>query len=293
MKEDFVWSLERQALLARCPRAYFHLRHDDDSTARQLANLQTLEDWAGRMIRKSLAQALSSNPFPDKDALRQLALRNMRESWLEYLNGAWREQPENATNIFELYYGNGEEYGTLRKLPKELTDNAKQRILDAMDAFHYSPFIRSLAALGRSVWSFPGRGDSFRIDEISVHETPDFIYMDGTMNALFWTLGNEHRPFLRLRQACCKLYAMEKFSMPASQVNVCTVFLNDGGRGRSFFVSEADLNSARQQILRSAKAMLAKEEACHAKEDYPMQPDVTCENCNFRRLCGSAVADEG
>ncbi|MBR6373661.1 MAG: hypothetical protein IKS20_10805 [Victivallales bacterium] len=291
MKEDFIWSLERQAIFMRCPRAYFHLRSQDDAIARQLSHLQTLEAWTGNMICRSLAQALaqcaSNGQMPGKEELQQIALKNMRESWMEYLNGAWKEQPETSTNIFELYYGNGKEYGTLRKLPQEATDNAKQQILDAMDTFHFSPFIKSISALDKSTWSFPSKKDTFRLDDINVQEPPDFIYKekDGTLTTLFWTLGNEERAFLRLKQACHKMFAMEKYSLPANQVNVSTVFLNDGGRGRSFIVTEGDLATARQQILKGAEAMLAKEKSSQAKDDYLPRPEDSCQNCNFKRLC--------
>ena len=294
MKTDsFTWSLETQASCMRCQRAFFFREYAscDDALARQLTHLQTMEEWTGAMIRQSLAQALSeyaaSGKLPGMEQLHGIALGNMRKSWMEYLNGAWKENPESATNIFELSYGNGNEYGTLRKLPQETTDNAKRQILEAMDAFYYSPFIKSLAELDKGLWLFPGHGETFRLEETNVQEAPDFIYRekDGTASTLFWTLGNEYRPFLRLRQACHKLFAMEKCSLPSSQVNVCTVFLNDGGRCRTYIVSDADLASARRQILKGAEIAVEKAKASQGKEDYPMQPDASCNDCKYKRLC--------
>ena len=288
---NFVWSLERQAIFMRCPRAYYYLRFQakQDDTTRQLSCLQKLEEWADNVIRRTLEQALLATgeaPLP-KEAIKELAIGIMRKTWLEYLNGEWKQNPENATNIFQLYYGDGNDFGTSRRLPQEMTDNAKQHILEAVETFATSRFYQEICGTDRASWLFPGRKAIFSLGEISVQEAPDFIYKDknGEYCSLFWTIGNEYRPFLRTRQACNMLYAIEKLNVSARQISVCTVFLNDGGRCRSFMVTDADLNTAKQQMQKGAEAMLARERASSEKEDFQMQPGDFCQDCNFRRLC--------
>ncbi len=289
---NFKWSLDRQSMYMHCPRAYYHsCIIKNDMLSRQLASISNLEQWSISIIRNTIRTALQAwakgGTVPTDGILKENALGIMRKTWLSCLEGEWKNDPENSTNIFELYYGSGRDYATLRKLPQETTDAAKNKIMDAMDAFAHSRFIAELAGTNKAEWYFPAQTEGFSIDGIQACESPDFIFRDtdGKICTAAWIFGNEYRPHLRIRQACHKMYAMENCSAEEDNIRIITVFLNDGGRDRDCIVTHGDLTTVRTQISKGAEAMQSRINGSVQIEDYQQQPSENCQFCNFKRIC--------
>jgi len=242
-------------------------------------------------IKEALSRYRLSGERLTLQELQDAAVARMRGDWREALDKAWLTSPKK-TNIFELYYGDGENYGECRRLPREVTDAAKSRVLDCMEGFFFSPVVREFLQLPPENWMSIDTLDSFQMDEIKIWCALDFAFRDaeGCFRILDWKTGAEHRATIAQQLACYALFAMRKWNVPLEKLRIQGVFLKDGGRVQSYELHEETIENARRQIRDSYAAMKAKlsnaEENLADKENFPRHLlESRCAACAFRRIC--------
>ena len=123
---DLTWSISRAGLFQSCQRAYYSRyygywggwKFDADEKATLLYVLRNVKPmilWAGTIVHETIKDALTryaaTGEVPTPPALQQHATELLRAGWLETINKEWQERPSKKTNLFELYYGDGENYG--------------------------------------------------------------------------------------------------------------------------------------------------------------------------------------
>ena len=302
LTNDFSWSVTRDAAFRKCPRAYYYSYYGSwygwdrnaPETAQRLYRLKQIKSlamWAGTVVHDTIRLALtafarSEQPFPTTDSLQNAALLRMRTDWRDAIQQVYLQKPK-AANLFELYYGNG------KTLPKETTDAIKALIFDCLDNFTASRAVRDIRNAPPSQWRAIDSLDSFDLDGLKVWGAPDFAFVDqnGLFHIIDWKTGTEDREALNLQLACYALYALDKWKLESvERLQLCGVFLRDGGRVSRYPIKPENLISARDVILTSAKAMKAKltdPDANTADEkDFPCTPSpYLCAQCPFREAC--------
>ena len=298
---DLSWSVSRAALFQTCQRAYYFHYYgswggwdkratDICRTLYMLKQMKTLAMWAGTIVHDTIRETLTSYAaatiaFPDTAMLQNLAVEKLRAGWREAVKKTYLESPK-ATNLFELYYGNG------LTLPREVTDALKARVLECMENFSMSPAVAKIKSTPFAQWRPIDVLDSFELDGLKVWAAPDFAYSDsdGFFHIIDWKTGSENRENLRLQLACYALFAMQKWSVGLEQIVLEGVFLRDGGRVSPYSISQESLSVAKEQIQRSAAAMASKitdkEKNLVDEEACPCSPTPEhCSNCFFRQVC--------
>lgn len=306
LENELTWSVTRAQLFQSCQRAYYYNHYgswegwlaDADEKTRLLyllKNITSLPKWAGAIVHDTIKDALtltaSTGQKPTKQALQDAALSRMRSTWMEYLNKEWIKSPKK-TNIFELYYGDGENYGELKRLPKEQTDAVKEKIMTCLEFFSFSPIVKQFLELPTKNWKTIDQLDSFKVDDIKVWCALDFAFEDneGIIHILDWKTGGENKANLRQQLACYALYATQAFNVPLEKIALHGVFLNDGGRCSDYPVQADLLTNVSQQIKASYQAMKAKltdpDKNLATEDNFQCNPsEFNCRQCNFRRVC--------
>ena len=307
IENELTWSVSRAQLFGNCQRAYYYNYYaswggwakdasPETVLAYQLKNVKPMILWAGSIVHDTIKEALSdfaaTGRKPSTEALREAAVKRLRSGWLECINGEWRNAPSKKTNLFELYYGNGEDYGTCRKLPREETDAVRERVLNALDAFASAPVLKTILDTPTSRWKVIDELSFFTIGPVKVWCAVDFAYTDadGILHIIDWKTGSEHKATLRQQLACYALFATKVWETPLERVRLHGVFLNDGGRLADYPVEPGLLESVTGQIQASYNAMRAKltdpERNLADIENFPQSlSEYTCGTCAFRRIC--------
>lgn len=307
LENELTWSITRAQLFQSCPRAYYYnyygswggWEREADADTRLiyiLKNIKPMLVWAGTIVHNTIREALttvaSGGSRPDKGQLEQAAILKMRQEWTESVRKEWLDKPSKKTNLFELYYRDGENYGECHSLPREETDAIKERVINCIDAFTYSQALNNILNTPPSNWKTIDKLDSFQLDGIKVWCALDFAFVDtnGILNIYDWKTGGENKATLRQQLACYALYAQNVWNTPVNMLSLNGVFLNDGGRLSPYPVKQELLDSVTAQIKASFQAMkkcLASPENNLAKiDDFQCTPsEFTCARCNFRRIC--------
>ena len=304
---ELTWSVSRAKLFQTCQRAYYYNYYGSwggwskDADAEtiliyQLKNLQPMILWAGGIVHETIKDALqdfqATGAVPTVAALQEKARCKMNAGWLECINHEWEASPSKKTNLLELYYGNPDDYGTCRKLPKEETDAIKSRVMDALEAFATAPVLKTILAVPAKQWKVIDELSFFFIDDIKVWCAVDFAYTDdeGVLHIIDWKTGSEHKATLRQQLACYALFATKIWDATLDKLTLQGVFLNDGGRLSTYPVEPDLLTSVTAQIHASFNAMKSKlsdaENNIAEIEKFPPSPsEYNCQSCPFKRLC--------
>lgn len=307
IENELTWSVSRAQLFQNCQRAYYYNYYaswggwskdasPETILAYQLKNLKPMILWAGGIVHETIKEALtqfaSSGTVPTAEALQAAARAKMNAGWLECIHQEWKTLPSKKTNLFELYYGNPDEYGTCTKLPREQTDAIKQRVMDALDAFAHAPVLKTILATPTSNWKVIDELSNFFIGPIKVWCAVDFAYTDedGVLHIIDWKTGNEHKATLRQQLACYALFACKIWDASLEKLTLQGVFLNDGGRLSTYPIAPDLLTSVTSQIEASYASMKSKlsdpEKNIAEIDSFPPSPsEYNCQTCPFRRLC--------
>lgn len=308
ISNDLTWSVSRAGLFQSCQRAYYYKyygywgaweRNADpqNKLLHILRNVRTMILWAGGIVHDTIQEALleckATGKVPVLEALQEAATLKLRKGWLESVNHEWESAPSKHVNLFELYYGNEDNYGSCTKLPREQTDAIKQRVMDALDAFAHSQALKDILDTPRENWlTIDNKESCFDLDGIKVWAIIDFAYMgnDGMLHIIDWKTGRERPAQLRFQLACYSIYAMRTWNVGLDKIALHGVLLNDGGRRTDNTVDQGLIDSVTEQIKTSFGAMKSKltdvDNNLVNEEDCPCNPsDINCSSCPFLRVC--------
>lgn len=307
LENELTWSVSRAQLFGSCPRAYFYTYYgawggwekDCDENVRLtyiLKNVKSMILWAGsivhQVIKETLTNYKATGEYPALSAMQNRATELLRSGWIESINKEWLVQPNKKVNLFELYYGDGENYGECRKLPRETTDAIKERIMNCLEGFIYSPVLKEIMAVPTQNWQTIDELDTFQIEDIKIWCAVDFAYKDanGVLHIIDWKTGSENKQTLRQQLACYAFYAIRKWNATLDKLALHGVLLRDGGRRSDYAVEQNLLDTVEQQIKASFNSMKSKlddaEKNTATEDNFPFNPsEFNCNTCSFRRIC--------
>ncbi|NMA41897.1 MAG: PD-(D/E)XK nuclease family protein [Oligosphaeraceae bacterium] len=306
ISNDLSWSVSRWQQFLFCQRAYYYnyygswggWSYDAPDRARQLyilKNIKSMFMWAGsivhELVQESLEEFTRSRLVPNAVDLQAKGRQKLRQGWIESVSKEWLHYPKK-TNLFELYYGNG------KSLPREQTDQVRDRVYDSLEAFANSAFVAEILQVPYLQWKSIDHLDSFQLGGCKVWGAIDFAYIDngGKLHIIDWKTGGENPASLRLQLACYSLMAMDKWKVQLSDIELHGVFLNDGGRKSDYSMTAESLVAVKDQILGSIETLKRKlrdpENNLAEEEDFEFTGcPQNCEGCNFRAVCPCVVGE--
>lgn len=299
----FSWSASRDRLFRECPRAYYYNYYGywngwsysaDEKTKLiyQLKKIQNVHLWAGSIVHDVIKDALEdfvrTQTPPTAERLLARAKAMLRQGWIQSTSKDWLKN-KKATNLFELYYGNG------KTLPAEMTDMVKEKVYSALQAFADSEILKTILSIPTHQWKPIDELNHYMLDDIKIWCAIDFAYTDnqGCLQIIDWKTGKEKADELYLQLAGYGWFAHDIWHYDMEQIKCHGVFLNEGARVSHYEITPEDITKARAYVLASRRDMVAlldDAENNKASEDkFEPQPNASkCSRCNYKAICEAA-----
>ncbi|HVY54141.1 MAG TPA: PD-(D/E)XK nuclease family protein [Thermodesulfobacteriota bacterium] len=300
-KNEFSWSVSRDALFRECRRKYYYNyygywggwdKNHPDKTRRILYVLKSLQNrwqWKGSVvhheIEKVLVELVSTGVLTPEEKSKSRVTEMMRSDYRYSRDGHYWRKDGSLRNVTALYE---HEYktGTSDEIWKQTHDEAvlcienfyKSRVLDEIKGLPKEKVI--------SIESMTASAFSFTPEKVFVKLDLAYVKGDG-VEIVDWKTGAGEAD--RLQFLVYAIFACEEFEILPGQVSVTEYnLLGDGAREHRF--SAQELNDGVEYIkesISSMKSMLANaEENIAVMTDFPRtKNEKTCESCSFRKIC--------
>lgn len=296
---ELSWSVTRQRLLERCPRAYyFHYyqawggwRADAPAVAREayrLKRLTTLDqllgleiDARGRELEKA---ARAGEPLPSAAELEDRTLTALRAVWRASAHGraAFLANPRGVT-MLRVHYFDEDAQAEVDRLKRKVGP-----CLRGLLAAAHWPRLRECGAQG--CVPIPDFA-AFPLDGVQVFAAPDLAYAHaGCVRAVDWKSGREDTT--NELQVLLQLRLLEETPALAPLPVVGHLeYLNDG----TSVLVEPPGGDWRERVAAAVRAGVAQMRALLADaernaplpaEAFGQRRSALCARCVFRPLCG-------
>ncbi|HXF06763.1 MAG TPA: PD-(D/E)XK nuclease family protein [Blastocatellia bacterium] len=295
LKNEFSWSVSRHRAFETCRRLYFlhHYAHwggweyGADEQAKKcylFTKMHTLDSWAGDIIHRTIAAALKrlwQGQSPNLDAMKQQAIKHLRDGWTQSKERLWEQNPKKFVNLFEHYYR--------IEISPERTAELKARVLACLENFWNSPVLRFIRSVDRSGWKAIEQLTRFRLGEIPIWIKIDFALLDqGHLFIYDWKSGREDEED-RKQLVCYALYAVDQWGIPPDRITIVPFYLRENAV-REYTLTAEEIINTKEEIFQSAAEMLAllddPRENRGRIENFPMTTDRRkCERCFFQEIC--------
>jgi hypothetical protein len=271
------WSLSRERLLTRCPRAYYYHYYraagiEEDATAMlsRCRNTLTVDQWLERVVQRFIQEQLSATTAPADEAtlcreIRQEARRSRRRM----AAGLAKERLTEASDT--------------------VFSQADDKAAQAIARWRSSSVLGALLAEPRPRWKPIEAITSFKLAELTVWCRFDaaFSRADGSLVVINWRL---RQPRTTDTALMLTLMAARRWHIQPEMISVCTESLRDDVPPQLDVFSAAELIDMHDRILNSTAEMrscLDDVTADIASEGaFPVTKDrKTCDTCRFRTVC--------
>lgn len=295
LKNEFKWSVTRDRHFREC-RRMFYLHHyafwggwrlDADDLAKlcyRLTKMQNLDTWAGDIIHKGIEETLlkvrARQPI-DFASLTSEAISRLRAGWTQSKNEAWRLDPKRCVNLFEHYYR--------REIPRERTDEIKQRVLQCLENFWRSPAFEFIQRVEPACWKGIEQFQEFKLQNFTITVKMDLaLEYDGWLYIYDWKTGQPDDKD-RLQQVCYALAAMKVWGYSIEQIKIVLAYLREDLLVEHQLRPE-ELIEAQDRILESCYEMQASltdpQANVASMENFPMTLERwRCQRCSFWEAC--------
>ncbi len=299
-KNEFSWSVSRDALFRECRRKYFYNyygswggwdKNHPDKTKRILYVLKSLQNrwqWKGSVvhheIEKVLKELVSTGdliPFPKSSArlteLMRSDFRFSRDGLYWGKDGSLR----NVTALFEHEYKTG--------TPDEIWKQTHDEAIRCLENFFGSGIPEAIKTLPKekiiSIESMTASAFSFNPEKVFVKL--DLAYESGESVVIVdWKTGAGESD--RLQFLVYTIFAIEEFEVPLEQIALTEYNLLGYSPRTHRFVAH-ELNDAVEYIngsIAEMKGLLADPDQNVAlMADFPRTTNErTCESCSFKKI---------
>lgn len=295
LKNEFSWSVTRQRNFEECQRCYYlsYYAHwggwevgADALTKKcyQLTKMKNLDTWAGDIVHTTIEATLkrlrTASPI-SLDWMRDSALAKLRSGWKESKEKRWQDRPKQYLNLLEHYYD--------FEVPKERTDEIKNKVFLCLENFWSSDVFAFIKAVTPSEWKALEELQSFVMGGIKVWVRIDFAMSHQDVLYIYdWKSGREDEDDVR-QLVCYALYAMDAWSVPYNRIKIIPVYLK-GNLSHEHTLTPEQIIEAKEQIFQSASRMLSllddPRENRASKANFPMTTETRkCKRCAFQVIC--------
>lgn len=248
LKNEFRWSVSRQACFDECQKKYWYTYYGswdgwpvnafdpnrivDPLAARlyMLKQIQSLPLFIGSVVHETIEDALKKyhKTLPSAETLQKDAKARFLKGLEESKDKKWLKHPKKFSNLYEWYYNTN--------LPtEEAIATYLDRIEQMIISWRNSPIITQLAADAKARWSGIEQNIEFLINSVPVIVVIDFMLYwpnsEGDVLIIFdWKTGAERKE--NIEQLYAYAIASElKLNQPIDKVIVAPFYLAQGATG--------------------------------------------------------------
>jgi hypothetical protein len=297
LRNEFSWSISRDAVFQTCPRQYFYTYYgywngwkgDAPERTKQiymLKNLKTRYMWAGEKVHDCIKHTLRNLQrgiaILDVDEIVSITRNQMREEFRSSREKRYRIYPKTCALLEHEY-------------DVTLEDAEWKRIADTVEHclrnFYRSQIFSRLRELSPQMWLEIEDFSSFYLDRTRIWAVIDcsFRTEDG-VTIIDWKTGRGSESDLSLQLACYGMYAVETWGVKPGRVRLIEANLL-ADQSVEFMINAGEIENAKayirgsitdmESLLVDAKNNVPKSERFFRK----VRDDRIRERCNFRKVC--------
>ncbi len=301
LKNEFSWSVSRDALFRECRRKYYYnyygswggwdKNHPDKVTRTLyvLKNLQNRWQWKGSVvhheIEKVLKELVSTGVLTPIAKSKSRVTEMMRNDFKFSRDGLYWQKDGSLKNVLALFE---HEYKTL--MPDEIWKKNYDEAILCLESFFGSDVVEEIKKLPKekiiSIESMTASAFSFNPEKVFVKLDLAYETGDG-VKIVDWKTGAGESDKLQFQ--VYTIFAFEELDVAPDQISLTEYnLLGDGPAIHRF--SAHELNDAVEYINRSIegmKGLLADpDENIAVMTDFGRTPnDKICEYCSFKKIC--------
>jgi hypothetical protein len=289
------WSVTRDRHFQEC-RRLFYLSHyafwggwqlnadDFTKSCYRFTKMKNLDTWAGEIVHDQIQDVLSRVRFGqpvDLDSVIAGAVNKLRTGWVQSKNEEWRVDPKRRVNLFEHYYN--------RDVPRERTDDIKQRVIQCLENFWRSPVFEFIRHVQSKDWKSLEDFQEFELGHFTIIVKMDLAFEhDGRLYIYDWKTGQQDGKDV-MQLVCYALYAMKVWGYRVDQIKIVLAYLRDNVF-QEYQPSPQDIIEAQDRILEGCHQMQASLTDPRANvasiENFPMTFERgRCQRCFFWEAC--------
>ena len=298
LKNEFSWSVSRDAALQECPRKYFFnyygfwggWQREAPKRTREVYVLKQLlarPTWIGQVVHSCIARTLQNLSRGVKilavPEILSITRQGMRQDFRQSRAKHYWQNPKTHTGLFEHEYGidvSDEEW-------KQTADTVDQ----CLNNFYESPTFGDLRKLKPEDFLEVERFSSFRFDDIEIRIKLDCATREHDRVVVWdWKTGKREDTGLSLQMACYAYYAKTTYRVDLTKV---TARRFDLYRNKLYddTISDRSLDEILAYIRGSIKDMegLLKDPANNVPVEEERFRKVErpefCLRCNYLKVC--------
>ncbi|HMA76453.1 MAG TPA: PD-(D/E)XK nuclease family protein [Candidatus Krumholzibacteriaceae bacterium] len=320
-KNNFGWSISREALFDSCRRAYyFHYylswggwNADAPVISRKaykLKRLVSLPLWRGQLIHYIASKILQSTRvkkrIPAEDDVINYTVESFEKQFRfskdkKYLREPKKKRGKLNTNWLAL---RDHEYGI--DIPAGELKKTHDECVEAVRALLSSSILEMISKTDPSEWviediDFSEFAQSFQFEKATVFLKTDFIFRgcDNRFNIVDWKTysGRSSSVKTKTGKALDQLniygyYAAAILGEPAENISLREVNLLDEATEQTYTTSEESIAAARVRLTKGIRKLSSVLKDNDIKKNIPLEyryfpPNRTskCARCNFLRIC--------
>ncbi|MBA7490478.1 hypothetical protein ES702_01016 [subsurface metagenome] len=294
-KNEFSWSVSRDATFQKCQRMYYYQYYgswggwNDDAdditrTVYMLKQLQNRQMWAGKKvhecIEKTLKKIQDGINVNNEESIED-TLNVMRKEFKSSIAKRYLIDPKTCA-LFEHEY----------ELPITNTEwkNNADHVVECLKLFFDSNVYKDILQLSSKQWLEVEQFSSFFYRDIKIYAVFDFAYRNSDEVIIYdWKTGKKENDKHKLQLACYGLFATKKWEIKPEHVKLMEFYLSSSKQNEYNF-SEFDLDNIQKHIWSSIGKMQNKlddPQANIASEDRFLcsENKQICQHCNYLRIC--------
>jgi hypothetical protein len=294
LKNEFSWSCSRDRLFRDCRRAYYYQYYASwggwDSSADELArkayilkNVKSIDMWIGdtvHQIIKGIVEGIKEGKTISLDEALTRTKLELRKTWEQSRNAAWKVNIKHNLNLFEHYYG------------KEITNDevaAKVgKAAECMRNLYASGILDSFRDIPADGFLSIDQFDAFELEGVKIFAIPDLVVRDRRGLMLFdWKTGKTSDDDV-FQLSFYVLYAVYKWRIAADEVSIIPFYLMSKGGAKPVTPVATDaVKSYLRESLAAMRSTLA--DITQNQADISKCPRTTqnwrCQSCKFKEIC--------
>jgi hypothetical protein len=300
-RNEFSWSVSRDALFRECSRKYYYNyygswggwdKNHPDKTTRTLyvlKNLQNRWQWKGSTVHHEIERVLteltSTGVLTPEEKSKKRVTEMMRSDFRYSRDGLYWQKDGSLRNVTALYE---HEYKT--GIPDDIWKQTHDEAVQCLESFFRSEVLEDIKKLPKekiiSIESMTASAFSFNPEKVFVKL--DLAYLKGdNVEIVDWKTGAGESD--RLQFLVYTIFAVEELEVPVEQISLTEYnLLGEGPRAHRF--STLEMNDAVDYINNSIAGMKSllrdPQENIAVMTDFPRtKNERLCETCSFRKIC--------
>jgi len=330
LKNEFGWSLSREAMFDQCKRKYYYhyylswggWREDAGELAKEafkLKRLVSLALWRGQLVHYIISKILESikrrGVLPDRKRVIEYTKQHFYKQFTFSEEKRYLIEPKRKQNKLNIYWLALIDHEYNRSIPSDKLEQTLKEVTSAIIGFYSSPIIDILKDTDTAEWVIENVdvgefAQHFIFEGVKIFVKTDFCFR-GTGNTFCivdWKTISpdsegkgevaEQDNKIEIQLGIYSYYAWSVLSESPSMIRLYLVNLLDNGKISEYRVDESSLPIFESYIRNGIKKLASVLEDSDTEKNIPLPIDYfpqidspVCSRCNFFRICKGSLSN--